>query len=587
MINQNLYLIINFCKKKIIKHKTFIFSISIFSLIFILLGLPFKNWWFYGSDDFHGLYLGYKTTNWNDLFYFFKNGHTNQEMGPSNYKFSNEPQNFFSAYYRPLYCIYLTFQYWLLGTNGYYYHLCNVFFHTTNSLSLFYLFLHLTNLFTAFLFALMFAVHPQIAYRFGAIVNLHYYINAMLLLLLFIFFKNYIDSKKWYYNLLSVILFSLSLFTRETSIVIPAILFLGLYLYPQKYKFSNFKNLLNKTLNNFYKVFGLLCSAICFLLLRIYLYPIKFTNCSKPLNLISIISKIKNRFPELKVFIYDVLSLSWLPWGQKNLRCIILISIILFLFYSFIKNTKKVYVTYFITSALIMLWPAYLVNYNPRYFYEAYPFILFAFIFLFKYSKINFKKFKIIGTATLTFFVIFLFIFTFVNFKIRENKMKIMSGAVYELIQNPIIQNRNLCFISHPLESWGEQNAQIFWTLLNNTSPKILFDSATAITQIDCNVIKPTKYINICADLFEHNYCKITPIKNGFNFKSLNPKKIHFEPKIERSDYSLGKKIINKTINFKGLEVVTDFSLIFDKHYLDLDPLFIKWDYEKRKFIIL
>src|SRR5271170_5133947 len=99
-------------KKLFLTHQRLLISLFIFALIFCLLGLPYTDWWFRGRDDFHGLYIGYKTKTWHDLFYFFINGDTNQGLGPSNAPPAS-PVTFLNVFYRPLYCIYLALQFWL------------------------------------------------------------------------------------------------------------------------------------------------------------------------------------------------------------------------------------------------------------------------------------------------------------------------------------------------------------------------------------------------------------------------------------------------------------------------------------------
>src|SRR3990172_6253318 len=216
---------------KFYNNRKILLSLLLFLIVLVCLGLPYTHWWFNGGDDFHGVYVGFKTKTLKELFYFFIDGNVcGKYIGPSNFVHTQTaatPTSFFGAYYRPLYLIFATIQYWLFGTNGYAYLLCNVFVHAINTVLLFHLFSFLTTIFPAFLGALLFAFHPQIAYRFGATINLHYYINVMFMLLTIISFKRYLDTQKIVYQLTASILFALALFTRESSIVLPGIIFLG------------------------------------------------------------------------------------------------------------------------------------------------------------------------------------------------------------------------------------------------------------------------------------------------------------------------------------------------------------------------
>ncbi len=562
------------------KHKIFILSILIFSIVFICLGLPYTNWWFNG-DDFHGIYLGYKANSWKDLFYFFYEGHTNQDIGPTNFLRSNLRTSFFGTFYRPLYCAYLTIQYWIFGTNAYHYLLTNVFFHAINTVILFNIFLWFINYYPAFLCTMMFAFHPQIAYRFGAIVNLHYYINVMLMLFVILIFKKYLDTKQNKYNIFACILFATSLFTRETSIVLPAIIFLGTYLYQNQTKKISFSNFFKQFFIILKTTLGLWLVVFGFLMLRAYLYPVAFKISSQNFNPFLCLI---NRFPEFQVFVYDFLGLSWLPWGHKIIRGSIVIPLLLLLFWLFIKNTKKIYILYFLLSAALILWPSYVGAYCHRYFYETHPFILLALIFLFKYYNGKLIRFKKILLIFLSLAAVFYISFAIENLLRRETKMDLLCKATEKLIKNPKIQNRSLCIFGYPLDGCGEHNAEIFWIMLDNPKHPMFFDSSTAIVQADSNIVQTTSWKNIISEYFNQNYVDIVPVKNGFRFISKNPKKVSF---YLNNGCSLGKKIINKIQKIKNEKVVTDFTLLIDQKYLKEKPIFIKWNYKKKKFIIM
>ena len=572
--------IINIIKK----HKHLILSLIIFAIVFCILGVPFKGWWFNGGDDFHGLYLGYKTKTWNDLFNFFLNGHTNQGMGASNCLSTFERNtSFFSTFYRPLYCVYFAIQYWIFGTNAYYYLLTSVFFHSINTVILFNIFLWFTSLFPAFLIALLFAFHPQIAYRFGAIVNLHYYINVMLMLLSILFLKKYLDSKKLFYYFFSCMLFTLSLFTRESSIVLPAIIFLGLFLYPSPKNTLNLKKLFKHSITNVKISSGFWVILSVFFSLRLYLYPLA-SKLNTQNN--SLFKLIKEKIPEFKVFIYDALHLSWLPWGHKTIRGIIVITLFILFIWLFIKNSKKIYIIYFIIATFLMLWPSYLGHYNPRYFYETHIFVLLTFIFLFKYHKENLlflKKPFILGLIILNIFQI---TFAIENFSRRETKMKIMSKAIKKIINNPQLQKKSLCFLGYPSDGFGGHFAGLIWIFQDNPSIHAYFDTKTIIKQLDSNIVSPVGWKNMVSEYYKKNFVKITPIKNGFRFKSSNSKKVAFNLN-EKNGCSMGKKIIHKTKNINGEKLTTDFTLIIDKKYIQEKIIFFTWDYEKQKFVII
>jgi hypothetical protein len=598
-------------------NKKIILSLLIFFLVFFALGIPYIHWWFCGSDDFLGLFQGHQTKTWDNLFYYFINGDIHQGMGPTNYIHSTENPTFFGVYYRPLYLVYLGLQYWLFGFNAHFYLLTNVFFHAINTVILFNIFLWFIDLYPAFLVALTFAFHPQIAYRFGAIVNLHYYINVMLILLIMLFFKKYLDTEKIIYNLLACLLFAVSLFTRETTIVLPVIIFFGAYLYNRSYgsiprqssglprtnseqnQAADFRSsrvicFANRIegyerqsfLQNFFHALkqtsGIILVAISFLVLRAFLYPIKFSQTATTFNPLS---WLINKFPEFQVITYDFLGLSWLPWGHKLIRGSLVVTLFSILLWLFIKNTKKIYILYFIFSMTLMFWLILFGGYCPRYFYEAQPFALMALIFLFKFYDGDFGVFKKIGLVLLTLLVVFYIEFAIENFLKRERKMNVHKNAIEELLKNPTIKNSSLCFLGYPSDGFGDQFSSLLWALLNNPNIKLYFDPSTMIVQADSNIVQTNTWRNIISNEFSENFVDIQPVNGGFRFISLNPNKVFFES--TETGCSLGKKIINKKEKIKNEIVVTDFTLLIDQKYLDEKPLFIKWNYRTKTFVIL
>lgn len=539
-------------------------AIALFLLIICIMAIPFTNWWFNGCDDFHGLYLGFRTKTWNDLFWFFANGHINQDIGPTNSHY-NPTTTFFSTYYRPLYCVYVTLQYWAFGTNAYWYYLCNVLFHALNTALLFYL-LTLTSTPLASLFgALFFAFHPQIGYRFGAIVNLHYYINVFLILCTFLFFKKYLDSKRLLPYFLACLTFTLALFTRESSLVLPAILMIGAWVY------KPFAPIRLLSLVPFFAL------ATGFLGIRLYLYPLSISHNTNLLGNVN--SFLITKKQEFLIFLYDCFGLSWLPWGHPMLRIALLLSFFLLFLWLFINNKYKYLIWMFLFCGAIMLWPGIIGHYSPRYIYEALPFIIAAYVLCFTGYQGKHQYFKKIILGTLSLLICFLFFFTIDCFIRRQTKMRIFSHALNTLVQKPELKNRPLCFLTYPMDGLGDQPSDIVRVLRNDAQTSIFCDTAGALVQADSNIVTPYWWGNRISALYTTNYIEVTPIKNGFRFISHNPAKIHFFVS-ENQSYSLGKKIVNK----KDAGSISAFTLVIDEQILKQRPVYLVWNYETRQF---
>ncbi len=573
-------------------NKKILIAIALFIFIFCLMALPFSGWWFNGCDDFHGLYLGFRTKTWKELLWFFIDGHINQDIGPTN-GHQNPPTTFFNTYYRPLYCVYLTLQYWAFGIHGYLYYLCNVFFHALNTALLFYLLSLLCALLPALIGALFFAFHPQIGYRFGAIVNLHYYINVFLIMCTVMLLYKYLKTARWYWYLLSCITFIAALFTRESSIVLPVILFLGTFLYRR----SNYEQFYaawipdqvgdDKSkkaptyIKSFFKTFtttlGYWVITMSFLILRLFLYPLNSTSSHN----FSVIEFMHVKKQELLILLYDCFGLSWLPWGRPLLRISLLGLALIFFAWLFYNNKNKVLILGLLFCAGLMLWPGIIGHYSPRYMYEGLPFIIAAYMLCFAEYHGWLTRFKKLCLIPLTVFMCFLMFFTIDCFKKREIKMHTFSRALTELISNTTT-NRSLCFLSYPMDGLGDQPSDIVRVLRNNADTQIFCDMAGAFVQADSNIVQPCWWGNVISSLYTKNYSDIQPVQGGFLFKSLDTKKIQFFVSDDQS-YSLGKKIIKKNID----GVIDEFTLIIDQEILDRQPIYIIWNYETQRFDLI
>lgn len=559
--------------------KRLLLALALFSIVILTLGIPFTQWWFHGADDFHALWLAHKTKTWKQLLYFFYEGNCAQgQIGPTNYIVPSGRTDFMRTFYRPLYHILHTLQYWVFGTNAYPYFFASVTIHAVNTALLFFIFSLFTPLIPATLGSLMFAFHPQIAFRFGQMVNEHYYLNTCFILLCLLFYRKYVYDKKKRYLAAALFLYTLSLFTRETTIVLPAIVFLLTFaLTRQKKTLERFSYTLKKTI-------PFAITSVSFLLLRLYLYPFKLhPNTTAQ---VSLLAKLKTKIPELKVFLFDFFALSWLPWNQPLLRGTILIFMISSLILLLAKNKHKLITISLLASSLFMLWPSLPGHYNPRYLYEAYGFVLAAQLLLLCKSSLQINK-QINHAAAFIFLCTTATYgnFCYKNFSVQEEKQNIFHSAMNQLLATPGIKQRPLCFVGHPADGFGDHCAQFFWTTFNNPDHPVYFDRTTALVQADAHILKTSKYALSTAHLYTKNYLDIIPVSGGFRLTSRNPTKINFSD-LTDNGYSLGKKTVHKIKNVNGHSLVTDFTLHIDKQYLKKNPIFIRWDYEKQKFLI-
>lgn len=543
--------------------------------IISIFGLPFSEWWFTG-DDFHGVFLGYKTKTWEDLFYFFYEGNTNQGTGVPGGYVEGRP-SFLGAYYRPLYCIYLALQYWCFGTQGYGYFLCNIIMHALAAGLLFYLFSKFTSRWTAALGALLFAFHPQIAYRFGAIVNFHYYVNVALVLGIALLLMNYLETQKLKFLGTALFLYVLSLGTRETTLVLPAII--GVLVATKNYietKKIDWKLLIQLTF-----LFGFF--AVAFLAWRLWLYPLaqaKPNGAFLPYAVTGNFAAVK--LQEFLIFFYDLFFVSWLPWGNKLLKILVLFPMLALSAYTWWRCRKKILVIALFISGILMLWPGLISFYSPRYFYEGAPFFLAAFIALFVTSPLS-RELKQALKIGISLCLIGLGYFTFISFQARELKLKTMHDAVTSIYQQLKPFNKPLCLLTSPSDGAG-YIPQIFWILFNNRDYPIYGDPRLAVTQQDSNIVKPTRWFNAIAPYYKKNYLQVSPVEKDFIIRSLDEKKVAFE------NYEIAPRIKIGELQCLAKRsdgMATILRLRLDPALIKQDPFFIYWDYEKERFQII
>lgn len=545
--------------------------------ILIIFGLPFTHWWLTG-DDFCGIFLGFKSTSWKDVFYFFYEGNAGQGSGnPGGYVTTRA--DFLSVYYRPLYCVYLALQYWCFGTSGYGYFLCNVTAHAITASLFFYLISLYTSRWTALISAGLFTFHPQIAYRFGSVVNFHYYVNVVLVLCIALLLRNYLTSTKHWQLGLALLLFAASLCTRETTLVLPAIIgiLLLVHAYKQNAPFPWPKIFVITSL------FGSV--ALGYLGLRLWLYPlgkIAANGVLLPYALKGNFASVK--LQEFLVFFYDLLFLSWLPWGNKLLKIAILLPMLSLLGYAFYHCRQKLLVVALFLCGIILLWPGIISFYSPRYIYESMPFFVASYTALFATCTLGQSTkmaLKILATA----FICCLSIFTFTAFQARETKLHAMHQAVRTLAKIPGMPQRPLCFLTNPSDGFaGGYNPHIFWILFNNRDHEIHFDSALCLTQLDSNVVKPGKWFNAIAPYYDQNYVIITPIEQGFRFTTTNPNKIIFDGADPARTATIGAlTVLQKNTH----EQTTTMGLRIDDTLWAKKPLFINWNYATKQFDVI
>ena len=240
--------------------------------------------------------------------------------------------NHSAFYYRPLLTISLIFDYQIGGASPLIYHFSNVIFHLISSCLVFVFLTKLNYKKTlAFLFSIIFLVHPVLTQAVAWIPGRNDSLLAIFVLSTFIFFINYLREKKVSSFILSLMFFGLALFTKESAILALPIMFFYLYFF---YKKEN---------KLFFNIFYFFIGSIGIASLWVILRSITLKD-SVPLTLIEMIKSVFFNSPAIIQFIGKIFlpfNLSVLPVIQDTTFLYGIVSIILLVIIFFLTKEKR------------------------------------------------------------------------------------------------------------------------------------------------------------------------------------------------------------------------------------------------------
>ncbi len=535
-------------KKK--NNSTLIFSLLLFGLTMTILGLPFTKWGF-KTDDFGNIYHC-KINKLSDIGTFFTEGNMERFNHASNSH--STPQAFFAGLYRPMSFLYYYAQYLLFGANAYGYFLTTIAFHALNSVLLFNIFIPIAGTLGAFLTAAFFAFHPSLWNWLGWISAQTYFIELLVLLLLILALKKYLDDKKIIFYLISCTLFAMNLFLKEATIILPLWVMPALYLYLEKIN-KRFLTTLRLSL-------GYWLVTVGYAVVRLSMFPLTKDTSSLTFEptLASFVARMKSRLFDFVTYFNDLVGLTALPGNNRLLKGALLLVFFTALAWLFIHNREKKWILFLWYSTIIFSWPGLLMHYQPRYSYMALPFFMLSVLMSLRFyeTSYEFKQHKIF-TCGLCLIIATHAYFLFGKLKKREYVLHQVTGAFQTLVQNPTIHNRALCFVGIPCHWFHMGTAQAMWLLTNNNSYPIY--------QFNAKICLKNKDNYLAVPALKKNYLTITQNTDNFVLSSLEEKKLWF---LDQSD----KKNTHATIEIP-------------EETRKQNPLYITWDYQLARFKIL
>lgn len=544
-------------------NKDILAAIMIFTSIVSVLGFFFTNWGFL-HDDF-GVVWHISTSFDNLLKLFIEPGMTCVYQ-PSN--FHMPEQSFFAVLYRPFSCIFYALQFKIFSFSAYGYFLTTIMLHACNAVLFFFLLRSCIPFTAAFLATLYFGFHISFWEWMGWISGQEHVINFTLILIIIHLLKYHLDSKKMIPLFGALLFFLISLFTRETAIFFPLWLPFAVSLY-RKYN--------TPQISAFHDVITITCSffsvSALYLGIRCFMYPIKTQGqgIKVILNPIDFFFNLKNRFFDAVTFLADSANLSWLSGGHRLFKGSLMTLFIVLCITLFIHNRKKGLFLFFILSGFLFMWPALLRYYSSRYLYKTMAFFIVGGLCLITYFKSSTALYtsriaKITGYAMVCIIMANALLLAF-HMKHREHDLHVTEQAFKELLLNPTIINRNLCFVALPNDRFITGVAQALWMFGYDKNKQIYYDQATFVG-----------YKNQPSG----NNLSITKHDNQLHFISCDQEKIWF---CDPNPFTRMGTITIKQRN-EG-ENVVDMCYTFDQEWSSKNLLFVTWDYQTSRFVIL
>ena len=233
----------------------------------------------------------------------------------------------------------------------------------------------------------------------------------------------------------------------------------------------------------------------------------------------------------------------------------------------FFYSRYKILLSILCLSFIILFWPACLRFYSHRYLYPPLPFLIIFFIVALL-SLGQYKKYYSFLWVSIFIYLVSSICYLVFNFHITAKDLQVPIFALKKLVLNNDIKNNNLCFIALPSKFFISGIAQALWMNGHPTQYKVFNDRSIGVYGSNISHLKLDAILNDKAwYLALHNI-----VNEGFygtSHDSLSMGNIE----ITKKDYS------NKHV----IEII----YTLDQKWLEYDPYFITWDYQKNEFKLL
>lgn len=533
--------------------KRFYLASTLFALIIIILGIPFKHMGF-DSDSFGLVYACWQEPI---SFQIFKESITSKYDPLNKVTEQNNPNSYISTLFRPLQAVMYYICWYLFEKNAYGYYLVSIIFHAFTALAFMVLISFFIPISYSFLIALIFAMHPA---HFTSFIGLTcsiipvFFLFSLSVLLFFLSLKK--DNLLIY--CLSGFFFLLSLLSYELPIVFPFLFLTYCLIFDKK---------MIKNTWIYFVVIGI------YFILRINLLSGRDQNIELKINAAQ---RIKTLFINWHQAIKPFFGMQDSSKICISLFIIIFISSIIGVY--IIQREKRKLILFYILAFFMASWPIFIANSSSRYFYLAIPFFcLIIYEIAIAIANQSPKYKNIITHLILLIFISNFTIHAYIRLKTREEYTHQRDIELIRLAKEyDHLENIKLILIG----ALQYQNKEIFLMMSGMTQAFRLFFNNP---NLEAYHIDEIKFYCVNKPISSFN---IIPIKNGYRIISNDIENIFLMHNESKLKSSMGKILINKRLSSWQ---VNDLSFIFDKKWIkDINKtIILSWDLANQKFIKL
>lgn len=348
------------------------------------------------------------------------------------FRLANQP----SAYYRPVLTISLMFDSFISGDKAFMYRITNIVIHLISS-GLVFVFLNKIgiNKRLAFLFGLIFIVHPVLSQAVAWIPGRNDSLLTLFFLASFIFYINFCEQNKIRYFFFHLLFFALALFTKETAISLFFLIPLYMVLYRRRDFFKT---------NYFIIYFSWILIFVIWFVLRKYalVNPIQYSFNEGITSLTSSLPAVflylgKVVFP-YNLNVFPVLKDSSLISGIISTSLLTALIV-------FSKNKSNKIVLFGLTWFLVTLIPAFIrpnSNYIPDFLeHRVYLPMIGLMLSLSQVSWLrNFNLSKVRNLASPIIVLSIYSVITFIHIDVFKNRISFWENAVKNSPDHPLVR---------------------------------------------------------------------------------------------------------------------------------------------------